>query len=139
MLTTGKEEGEKGAGKIPLNKLQFFTPSYFPYFLLLGKIKPDAYLRRKTTKGIAHGLLFVLDAYIPKLLLRFTIKRIFDTLSDENWEEDSILSLSFLKNIMAVKNLPFILLPEISYITGKMARRKILNGLLSFQLIINKV
>ncbi|HUD09942.1 MAG TPA: replication-relaxation family protein [Patescibacteria group bacterium] len=95
VLTTGKEEGEKGAGKIPLNKLQFFTPSYFPYFLLLGKIKPDAYLRRKTTKGIAHGLLFVLDAYIPKLLLRFTIKRIFDTLSDENWEEDSILSLSF--------------------------------------------
>ena len=94
VLTTGKEEGEKGAEKIPLNKLQFFTPSYFPYFLLLRKIKPDAYLRRKTTKGIVHGLLFVLDAYIPKLLLRFTIKRIFDTLSDENWEEDSILSLS---------------------------------------------
>lgn len=92
VLSTGKEENN---GKIPLNKLQFFTPCHFPSFILLEKIKPDAYLRRKMTKGITHGLLFALDAYIPRFLLRFTIKRIFDTLYDENWEEDSILSLNF--------------------------------------------
>ena len=92
ILTTGKEENK---GKVPLNKLQFFTSCHFPSFVLLEKIKPDAYLRKKTTKGIMHGLLFVLDAYIPRFILRYTLKRIFDTLSEEDWEDDSILSLQF--------------------------------------------
>ncbi len=91
-LTTDRGEKEE---KIPQNKLQFFTPCYFPSFILLEKIKPDAYLRRKTTKGIVHGLLLVLDTYIPRFLLRYTLKRIFDTLDEENWEDESIHSLQF--------------------------------------------
>jgi hypothetical protein len=81
--------------KIPINSLQFFTPAIFPPFILLEKIKPDAYLRKKTTKGITHGLLFVIDAYIPRFLLRYTLKRIFDTLDEELWDDKSILSLNF--------------------------------------------
>ncbi len=73
--------------KIPVTRLQFFTPAYFPSFILLDKLKPDAYLRKKSTKGIAHGLLFVLDAYIPRFLLRYTLKRIFDTLDEESWDD----------------------------------------------------
>jgi hypothetical protein len=92
ILRTGKEEGK---GKIPLNKLQFFTPAFFPSDILLDKIKPDAYLRKKSTKGIVHGHLFVLDAYIPRFVLRYSLKRIFDTLFEEHWEDDSILSLQF--------------------------------------------
>lgn len=79
--------------QIPLNKLQFFTPAHFPDFVLLGVIKPDAYLRKKTTKGITHGLLFVLDAYIPRFLLRYSLKKIFDSLNEESWEDESIQSL----------------------------------------------
>ncbi len=78
---------------IPLNKLQFFTPAHFPSFVLLEGIKPDAYLRKRTTKGVSHGLLFVLDAYIPRFLLRYTLKRIFDTLDEESWEDESVHSL----------------------------------------------
>lgn len=74
---------------LPLNKLQFFTPAYYPDFPLLTNIKQDAYLRKNTLQGIDHGLLFVLDAYIPRFLLRYTIKKIFDTLEEEVWEEQS--------------------------------------------------
>jgi len=89
-LTT--DRGEK-AEKIPMNTRQFFTPAYFPPFILLEKIKPDAYLRKKTTKGIMHGLLFVVDAYVPRFLLRYTLKHIFETLDEESWDEESINSL----------------------------------------------
>ncbi len=88
------DRGEKEE-KVPQNKLQFFTPAYFPSFILLEKIKPDAYLRKKTSKGIVHGLLFVLDAYIPRFLLRYTLKRIFDTLDEESWEDESISFVQF--------------------------------------------
>lgn len=81
--------------KIPTNILQFFTPSYLPSFILLDSIKPDAYLRKKTAKGIVHGFLFALDAYIPRFLLRYTLRRIFTTLDEEYWENESIHSLQF--------------------------------------------
>lgn len=81
--------------KIPMNLLQFFTPSYLPDFILLDKIKPDSYIRKKTRSGTTYGFLFVLDAYIPRLMLRFLVQRIFTTLDEEYWEEDSIQSLQF--------------------------------------------
>ncbi len=81
--------------KIPTNTLQFFTPAYFPSSILLEKIKPDAYVRKRTTKGVIHGFLFVLDAYIPRFLLRYSLKRIFNTLDEEYWEQESIHSLKF--------------------------------------------
>ncbi len=86
-LTTDLEE-EKN--KIPMNTLEFFTASYYPKFILLEKIKPDAYLRRKTTKGVTHGLLFVLDAYVPRVMLQYFIKKIFTSLDEEYWETDDI-------------------------------------------------
>lgn len=92
-LTYDREDKEE---KIPLNTLQFFTPSYFPSFVLLKGIKPDAYIRKGTTKGIKHSLLFVLDAYIPRFLLRYNLKHIFDTLDEEYWEDESTYYLQFL-------------------------------------------
>lgn len=89
-LTTDIEEEKK---KIPINTLEFFTPSYYPNFVLLEKIKSDAYVRKKTTKGITHGLLFVLDAYIPKVMLLYFLKKIFSVLDEEYWETDDIVSL----------------------------------------------
>ena len=87
-LTTDTDEE-----KIPLNTMQFFTAAYYPSFILLEKIKPDAHLRKKTTKGITHGLLFVFDSYISRLVLRYRLKRIFDTLDEEYWEDESITAL----------------------------------------------
>ncbi len=87
-LTYGKH-----AETILLNTWQFFTPAMFPSFILLEKIKPDAYVRRKTKEGITHSLLFVLDAYIPKVMLQYFIKKIFATLAEEYWETDDIDAL----------------------------------------------
>jgi len=89
-LTTDRGDTEE---KIPMNTLQFFTPAYFPRFILLEKIKPDAYLRRRTPKGVTHGLLFVLDAYIPRLLLRYKVKHVFEVLDEEHWEDETIQAL----------------------------------------------
>ncbi|OGK51764.1 hypothetical protein A3B02_02445 [Candidatus Roizmanbacteria bacterium RIFCSPLOWO2_01_FULL_42_14] len=76
--------------KMPLNTVQFFTPSYFPTFKLLKHIKPDAYIRKKAREGIAPGFLFVVDPYVSRLVIRYTIKRIFTTLNEEYWEDDVI-------------------------------------------------
>jgi hypothetical protein len=81
--------------KIPLNTVQFFTSAFYPDFVLLKSLKQDAYIRRRTTKGINHGILFVLDAYIPRFLLRYTLQRIFDNLNDEPWEDESINNIQF--------------------------------------------
>lgn len=75
---------------IPMNGLEFFTPAYYPAFILLEKIKPDAYIRKRTTKGITHGLLFVLDAYVPRVMLQYFLKKIFTSLDEEYWETDDI-------------------------------------------------
>ncbi len=91
-LTTDIPESKE---KLPINISQFFTPAYLPSSVLLEKIKPDAYLRKRTTKGVTHGFLFVLDAYIPRFLLRYSLKRIFDSLDEEYWEQESIHSLKF--------------------------------------------
>lgn len=91
-LTINRKDLEE---KIPMNRLQFFTPAYFPSSILLEKIKPDAYIRKRTKNGSTHGLLFVLDAYVPRLFLRYLVQRIFTTLDDEYWDEDSIHSLHF--------------------------------------------
>ncbi len=74
--------------KIPLNTIQFFTPAYYPNFVLLDGIKPDGYMKKKTTDGINHALLFVLDAYIPRFLLRYSLKKIFDILDENDLDSD---------------------------------------------------
>ena len=88
VLTSGKQ-----AETIPLNTWQFFTPAIYPSFILLEKIKPDAYVRRKTKEGITRSLLFVLDAYVPRVMLQYFIKKIFATLDEEYWETDDIDAL----------------------------------------------
>lgn len=87
-LTTEREEKS-----LQQNIVYFFTPSFFPDFILLQKLKPDGYMKLRNEDGTYHGLLFVIDSYIPEFLLRHTIKRIFDTLDEERWEDDTMYEL----------------------------------------------
>ena len=74
---------------------QFFTPAFYSElpFILLPHLKPDAYVYKETTKGISHNCIFVLDAYVSRLILQYTLKNIFQALDEEVWEKDDILSL----------------------------------------------
>ncbi len=108
ILTTGKDEGEEN---MPFNTLEFFTPSYFPSFVLLDKIKPDAYIRIKTKAGISHGLLFVIDAYVPRLMLQYLLKKIFTVLEEIYWEDDAIDTLQVY--ILCPNNMVIIYLQRI--------------------------
>lgn len=78
------------------NKVQFFTPAFYEIleeFIPLIKLKPDAYQYQKDEDGIVHCAFYVLDAYVPRLMLQYFLKNIFTTLNDEYWEEDNIHSL----------------------------------------------
>lgn len=44
-------------------------------------------------EGITHCAFYVLDAYVPRLMLQYFLKNIFTTLDEEYWEEDDIQSL----------------------------------------------
>lgn len=79
------------------NEFQFFTPAFLADldFVLLPKFKPDAYVYRRTDDGVNHTSLFVLDAYIPRMMLRYSIQNIFAILNDEYWEDESINTLQF--------------------------------------------
>jgi hypothetical protein len=81
----------------PSKLFQFFTPALYEEldFNLLPHLKPDAYGYLKKPKGITHALFYVLDAYIPRMMLRNYLKRIFTTLDEENWEAEDIQSLQF--------------------------------------------
>lgn len=86
--------------KLPLNKIQFFTPAYFPDFELLKELKPDGYMRKKTSKGLLlHAFIFVIDAYVPRFLLRYTLKNIFEKLDeydDDNDQETIAINFYFI-------------------------------------------
>ena len=79
------------------NQPQFFTPAYFEEleFNLLKNLKPDAYCYTQKTAGITHTMLYALDAYIPRMMLRYSLQRIFKALDEENWEDEDIQSLQF--------------------------------------------
>ena len=79
------------------NKFYFFTPSYYEEveFTLLKPLKPDAYCYALKTTGITHMMIYDLDAYIPRMMLRYSLQRIFRTLDEENWEDEAIESLLF--------------------------------------------
>lgn len=83
--------------KYKMNQFFFSTPAFYEnlIFKLLPKLKPDAYFSVKRRDGINHSMIYVLDAYIPRLMLRYTLKNIFTTLEDEYWEDDEISSLHF--------------------------------------------
>lgn len=89
VLEIGSKKMEEKSSK----SAQFFTTAYFPSFVLLKEIKPDGYIRRNSPKGIVHGMLFALDAYIPRFLLRYKVQGIFQSLNEEYWEDDSVHSL----------------------------------------------
>jgi len=83
-----------------LNKpkqIQFVTPAFYEDLdcTLTSLLKPDAYGYLKNTKGITHIFFLILDAYIPKMMLRTKIQHIFTTLEEESWENDEIRSLQF--------------------------------------------
>ncbi len=79
------------------NQLQLFTPAFYEGldFALLPHLKPDGYGYSKKSKGIDHALFYILDAYIPRMMLRNYLKRIFTVLDEENWEDENIQSLQF--------------------------------------------
>jgi len=77
------------------NEFQFFNPAFYHDldFILLPQLKPDAYVYIRRRQGITHTCIYVLDAYIPRLMLQYTLKHIFTVLNEEDWEDDSISSL----------------------------------------------
>ncbi len=64
-------------------------------FVLLPKLKPDAYVYKRISKGIVHTCIYTLDAYFPRMMLRYMLTNIFTTLEEEYWEDESIASLQF--------------------------------------------
>ncbi|MCL4384110.1 replication-relaxation family protein [Patescibacteria group bacterium] len=75
------------------NATEFFTPACFPPFVLLTTMKPDAYIRKRSKKGITRGLIYIIDAYVPRFLLRYLVKHIFEAFDEEEWEDERSLSL----------------------------------------------
>ncbi len=75
----------------------FFTPAFYENleFSILPKLKSNAYCYIKRKDGITHTMIYVLDAYIPRLMLRYILKNIFTTLDEEYWEDEIISSLHF--------------------------------------------
>ncbi len=94
-LVTSIEEIVKEGVTMKPKVLQFFTPAFFSEldFVLLAHLKPDAYVSKQTKTGIVHTCIFVLDAYIPRLMLHYLLKRIFQALDEETWEDDEVASL----------------------------------------------
>lgn len=83
--------------KLYYNKFQFFTQAFYDQldFVLLPLLKPDAYVYMRRKDGITHTSIYVLDAYIPRMMLRYSILNIFTVLNDEYWEDESIDTLQF--------------------------------------------
>jgi hypothetical protein len=73
------------------NKRQFFTPAFYGDldFLLLPMLKPDGYFYKRGENGEVHSVIFIVDAYVPRLMLSYSVKRIFLALEDEAWEYGS--------------------------------------------------
>ena len=83
--------------KLKANEFHFFTPAFYASldFVLLPLLKPDAYCYIKRKEGITHTMLYVLDAYIPRMILNYSLKNIFTKLDEESWEDETISSLQF--------------------------------------------
>jgi DNA-binding PadR family transcriptional regulator len=81
----------------PSKKFRFFTPALYDEmdFDLIPHLKPDAYAYLQKHKKINHILFYVVDAYVPKIMLHNYLKRIFTTLAEEHWENENIASLQF--------------------------------------------
>ena len=87
----------QGITLVKSKQIQFVTPAFYEDLdcKLTSLLKPDAYGYLKNTKGVTHIFFLILDAYIPKMMLRTKIQHIFTTLDEENWENDDIHSLQF--------------------------------------------
>jgi hypothetical protein len=86
--------------KLLSNRSYFFTPAFYAFLteddcILLPQLKPDAYCYKKTSSGITHAFYFCLDSYVPRLILNYLLKHIFEVLSEEYWEKDDVKSLKF--------------------------------------------
>ncbi len=81
--------------KLKYNILQFFTPAFYGdiEYILIKHLKSDGYLYKRTKAGTSHRFLYVIDAYVPRLMLHYMLKHLFTVLTDEYWEDDGIESL----------------------------------------------
>ncbi len=88
---------DQGFKLVKSNQFQFVTPAFYEDldFRLTSLLKPDAYGYLKNADGTTHIFFSILDAFIPKMMLRNKIKHIFTTLNEESWEDDNIRSLQF--------------------------------------------
>lgn len=87
----------QGITLVKSKQIQFVTPAFYEdlHSTLTSLLKPDAYGYLKNTEGITHIFFTILDAYIPKMMLRTKIQHIFTTLDEENWEDETISLLQF--------------------------------------------
>lgn len=83
--------------KLRYNKWQFFTPAFFEEldFPLIPHLKLDGYFYKRLSSGIIHTGLYVLDAYVPRVMLNYTLKNIFKVVQEEYWEDETVLVLQF--------------------------------------------
>lgn len=88
---------DQGFKLIKSKQFQFVTPAFYEDLncKLTSLLKPDAYGYLKNTDGTTHIFFSILDAYIPKMMLRTKIQHIFTSLDEESWEDDEIRSLQF--------------------------------------------
>jgi len=88
---------DQGFKLVKSKQFQFVTPAFYEDLdcKLTSLLKPDAYGYLKNTDGITHIFFSILDAYIPKMMLRTKIQHIFTTLNEEDWEDEAICSLQF--------------------------------------------
>ncbi len=77
------------------DKLQFFTSLFYEDigWILLPRLKPDGYMHQVIKGKTVYSIVYVLDAYIPRLMLRYFLKNIFTSLEEEYWENDDIQNL----------------------------------------------
>jgi hypothetical protein len=88
-VTNGVTERLRLASLPRDTQFHFLTPAYFDTTpcVLLTPLNPDAYWYRELEKETIQSMLFVIDSYVPRLMLSTFLKRLFDTLSEESWEE----------------------------------------------------
>lgn len=77
------------------NTFHFFTQAFYDEleFPLLAPLKPDMYAIFRTREEVTHTFINVIDAYVPRLMLRYSIQNIFRVVHEEYWEDDTIEGL----------------------------------------------
>ena len=102
-----------GVKTVSLNEFQFFSPAFYEklnYPFLLS-IRPDAYLHFRGDKVIKDYFFLIIDSYIPKMMLRKKIEKLFEAYEEEDFKKRKVNFLYF--NIICPNNVLIIYLKKI--------------------------